>query len=67
MDLTDRAWMIVQRASEEAQVRGQEHVGSDHMLLAMLSDGDGAAAHLLTELGIAYSDVAERLEIGASR
>lgn len=61
MELTDRAWMIVQKAQEEARVLGDRFVGSDHVLLAMLRDGEGAGAYVLNELGVDYDTVFERL------
>ena len=61
MDLTDRAWHVVQQAREEALRLGDEHIGTDHILLAMLRDADGAAASVLGDLGVAYDDVYERI------
>lgn len=61
MELTERAWMIVQRAQEEARALGDAHVGTDHMLLAMLRDGEGAGAYVLEDLGVDYNVVFERL------
>lgn len=61
MELTDRAWLIVQKAQEEARALGDSYVGSDHMLLAMLRDGDGAAAFVLDDLGVTYDVIFERL------
>jgi ATP-dependent Clp protease ATP-binding subunit ClpA len=61
MELTDRAWLIVQKAQEEARALGDKYVGSDHLLLAMLRDGDGAGAYVLDDLGVSYDTVFERL------
>ncbi len=61
MELTDRAWLIVQKAQEEARVLGDRHVGTDHLLLAMLSDGEGAGAFLLEEKGVSYDSLLERI------
>lgn len=61
MELTERAWLIVQRAHEEARALGDRHTGSDHLLLAMLRDGDGAGAYVLDDLGITYDTVFERM------
>jgi ATP-dependent Clp protease ATP-binding subunit ClpC len=65
MELTDRAWMIVQRAREEAGALGDDYVGSDHILLAMLRDGEGAAAYVLDDLGVNYDTVFERLVVAS--
>lgn len=61
MELTDRAWLVVQNAREEASDLGDDWVGSDHILLSMLRDGNGAAAYVLQDLGISYDEVLERL------
>lgn len=61
MELTDRAWMIVQKAQEEARALGDRYVGTDHMLLAILRDGEGAGAYVLEDLGVSYDVVFERL------
>ena len=61
MELSDRAWLIVQKARDEAFDLGDPDIGTDHILLAMLRDGDGAAAMVLAELGVDYDTVLERL------
>ena len=61
MELTDRAWLIVQKAQEEARALGDRYVGTDHVLLAMLRDGEGAGAYVLEDLGVSYDTVFERL------
>lgn len=61
MELTDRAWQIVQKAHEEARALGDRYVGTDHVLLAMLRDGEGAGAYVLDDLGVTYDTVFERL------
>ncbi len=61
MDLTERAWHVVRQAREEARRLGDEHIGTDHLLLAMLRDADGAAAYVLSDYGVEYDDVYGRL------
>jgi ATP-dependent Clp protease ATP-binding subunit ClpC len=61
MQLTERAWQIVQRANEEARALGDDYIGSDHILLAMLREGHGAGANVLDDLGVSYDRVFERL------
>lgn len=61
MDLSERAWHVVRQAREEAKRLGDEHIGTDHMLLAMLRDADGAAAYVLTDYGVDYDGVYTRL------
>ena len=61
MELTDRAWLVIQKAREQAWSLGDDYVGTDHILLAMLADADGAAAYALEDLGVDYERVFERL------
>ncbi len=61
MDLTERAWHVVRQARDEARRLGDEHIGTDHLLLAMLRDADGAAAYVLKEFDVDYDAVFARL------
>jgi ATP-dependent Clp protease ATP-binding subunit ClpC len=61
MDLTERAWQVIRQARDEARRLGDEHIGTDHLLLAMLRDADGAAAYVLQDFDVAYDDVFARL------
>jgi hypothetical protein len=45
----ERAWA---RAEEEAARRGHPHVGTEHLLLALADDLEGAAGWLLLTLGV---------------
>lgn len=66
MDLTERAWHVVREARDEARRLGDEHIGTDHLLLAMLRDAEGAAAYVLSDFGVDYDRVFTRLAGGAS-
>ena len=48
---TDRARRVVVQAQEEARTLGHSFVGTEHILLGLLSEGEGVAARVLTELG----------------
>jgi ATP-dependent Clp protease ATP-binding subunit ClpC len=61
MDLTERAWQVVRQARDEARRLGDEHIGTDHLLLAMLRDADGAAAYVLSDFHVDYDEVYARL------
>lgn len=61
MDLTERAWQVVRQAREEARRLGDEHIGTDHLLLAMLRDADGAAAFVLSDYDVTYDGLYARL------
>ena len=45
----ERAWA---RAEREAERRGHDHVGTEHLLLALADDAEGAAGWLLLALGM---------------
>ncbi len=46
-----RTQRILQRASEEAERFGSEQIGTEHLLLAILKEGDCAASRLLNTIG----------------
>ena len=46
-----RTQRILQRASEEAERFGNEQIGTEHILLAILKEGDCAASRLLNTIG----------------
>ena len=66
MELTDRTWHVIRQARDEAIRLGDELVGSDHLLLSILRDADGAAASLLADLGVSFDAVNAQL-LGDSR
>jgi len=59
---TDRARRVVHLAKEEAWLLGHNYVGTEHILLGLLYEGDGVAAHALTSLGVSLDDVRARVE-----
>ena len=50
LPLTDPAEAVVERAGREASVLGEERVGTDHILVALISEPRGAAARILLQL-----------------
>ncbi|HEV3255601.1 MAG TPA: Clp protease N-terminal domain-containing protein [Gemmataceae bacterium] len=58
---TDRARRVMQLANEEAQRFNHEYIGTEHILLGLVKEGDGVAAHVLKNLDIDLRKV--RLEI----
>jgi len=51
MQLTPRAKRVIDLASEEARQLNNNHIGTEHLLLGLLREGDGLAFHLLVKLG----------------
>ncbi|MFI5490738.1 Clp protease N-terminal domain-containing protein [Micromonospora echinaurantiaca] len=58
---TDRARTVVRQARDEARSEGQRPVGTEHLLLALLADGDSLAARVLAEAGVRGDDLRERI------
>jgi hypothetical protein len=48
-------------ASREAQKLGHQHIGTQHMILALAAEPEGLARAVLGEVGIAYQDLYERV------
>jgi ATP-dependent Clp protease ATP-binding subunit ClpC len=49
---TDRARRVVVLAQEEARVLNHAHIGTEHLLLGLVHEGEGVAARALESLGI---------------
>jgi flavin reductase (DIM6/NTAB) family NADH-FMN oxidoreductase RutF len=48
---TSRVKRVIEIAFEQAQVLGSEHVDTGHLLLGLVLEGEGIAAHVLEDLG----------------
>jgi ATP-dependent Clp protease ATP-binding subunit ClpC len=49
---TTRVRKVLRIASQEANASGAESVGSEHILLALALEGEGIAAHILSDMGV---------------
>ncbi len=49
---TPRAKKVIELAIEEGQNFGHNYVGTEHLLLGLLREGEGIAAQVLTNLGV---------------
>jgi plasmid stability protein len=58
---------VIEAASEEARALGQGHIGSEHLLLALLRDEAGAVADILGALGLGIDAVRAEVERGIDR
>ena len=56
-NFTDRVRKVLQMAREEAARLQHEYVGTEHILLAILREGEGVAAAALTNLNVDFEDV----------
>jgi hypothetical protein len=59
---TVRARRVLALAQEEAQRLGHSYIGTEHLLLGLVREGDGVAARVLTNLGVELSDVRAAVE-----
>jgi ATP-dependent Clp protease ATP-binding subunit ClpA len=54
---TDRARQTVVLAQEEARRLGHSYIGTEHLLLGLLREGEGVAAQAIGRMGISLADV----------
>jgi ATP-dependent Clp protease ATP-binding subunit ClpC len=54
---TDRARRVIVLAKEEATALNHSYIGTEHLLLGLIRDGDGIAARALTSMGIGLAAV----------
>ena len=59
---TDRARRVVVLAQEEARLLNHDWIGTEHLLLGLISEGEGVAAQVLTRLGISIEAVRAKVE-----
>jgi hypothetical protein len=66
---TDRARRVLVLAQEEARLLNHSFIGTEHILLGLIHEGDGLAAKALESLGISLQAVREKVEdaIGPAR
>jgi ATP-dependent Clp protease ATP-binding subunit ClpC len=58
---TERARQVVVVAQAEARGLGHDYIGTEHLLLGLLSESDGLAARVLAALDVEADDVRERV------
>lgn len=54
---TERARKVFTLAQEEAQRLNHNYIGTEHLLLGLVREGDGIAARVLTNLGVQLPEV----------
>ncbi len=59
---TDRARRVVVLAQEEARLLNHNYIGTEHILLGLIHEGEGVAAKALEELGISLEAVRNQVE-----
>jgi ATP-dependent Clp protease ATP-binding subunit ClpC len=58
---TPRAKKVLELSLSEAKLLGHRYVGTEHILLGLLGEGDGVAAQVLRALGADLGGVRERV------
>ncbi len=59
---TDRARRVVVLAQEEARLLNHNYIGTEHILLGLIHEGEGVAAKALESLGISLDAVREQVQ-----
>jgi len=59
---TDRARRVVVLAQEEARLLNHNYIGTEHILLGLIHEGEGTAAKALESLGISLEGVRSQVE-----
>lgn len=59
---TEKARRVVILAQEESGELGHDHIGTEHLLLALIREEDGIAAQALNETGITLDDTRKKVE-----
>ena len=59
---TDRARRVLVLAQEEARLLNHSFIGTEHILLGLIHEGEGVAAKALESLGVSLEAVREKVE-----
>jgi ATP-dependent Clp protease ATP-binding subunit ClpC len=59
---TDRARRVVVLAQEEARLLNHNYIGTEHLLLGLIHEGEGLAAKALESLGVSLEQVRSQVE-----
>jgi ATP-dependent Clp protease ATP-binding subunit ClpC len=59
---TDRARRVVVLAQEEARLLNHNYIGTEHLLLGLIHEGEGLAAKALESLGVTLEGVRSQVE-----
>ncbi len=61
-NFTDRVRKVLSMAREEAARLHHEYVGTEHILLGLIREGEGVAAAVLTNLSVDLEEIQEKIE-----
>ncbi len=58
---TDRARRVLVLAQEEARMQNHDYIGTEHILLGLLYEGEGVAGKALSSLGISHEMIRQQV------
>jgi ATP-dependent Clp protease ATP-binding subunit ClpC len=61
-NFTDRVRRVLQMAREDAARLHHEYVGTEHILLGLIREGEGVAAAVLTNLNVDLEEIQQKIE-----
>ncbi|MDR1767189.1 MAG: ATP-dependent Clp protease ATP-binding subunit, partial [Propionibacteriaceae bacterium] len=59
---TDRARRVIVLAQDEARLLNHNYIGTEHLLLGLIHEGEGVAAKALQQLGLSLESVREQVQ-----
>ena len=59
---TDRARRVVVLAQEEAKMLNHNYIGTEHILLGLIREGEGVAAQVLVKLGADLNKIGREVQ-----
>ncbi|MDR3070205.1 MAG: ATP-dependent Clp protease ATP-binding subunit [Propionibacteriaceae bacterium] len=59
---TDRARRVIVLAQDEARMLNHNYIGTEHLLLGLIHEGEGVAAKALESIGVSLEAVREQVE-----
>lgn len=60
---TDQSQRVLVLAQEEARVRNDDHLGTEHLLLGLILEGGGVASQVFSSLNISAESVREEIQV----
>ena len=58
---TDRARRVIVLAQDEAKLLNHNYIGTEHLLLGLIHEGEGVAAKALEQMGISLQAAREQV------
>lgn len=61
MSYTPRAKRVIELSQDEARRLGHSYIGTEHILLGLIREGEGVAAHVLSNLGVNLNNARQQV------